>query len=136
MSGMIILINDKLLLDTNIIIYYFNGIITDSRIDKILKESFNISIISKIEFLSWQKLREDKKLEKKALDFISHANIYELTDEISDKVIDIRQQYRVKTPDAIIGATALVHGFDIVTNNVDDFKNLDLEIISVEVNLN
>ena len=133
MSGTIILINDKLLLDTNIIIYYFNGIITDSRIDKILKESFNISIISKIEFLSWQKLREDKKLEKKALDFISHANIYELTDEISDKVIDIRQQYKVKTPDAIIGATALVHGFDIVTNNVDDFKNLDLEIISVEV---
>jgi len=136
MSGTIILINDKLLLDTNIIIYYFNGIITDNRIDKILKESFNISIISKIEFLSWQKLREDKKLEKKALDFISHANIYELTDKISDKVIDIRQQYKIKTPDAIISATALVHGFDIVTNNVDDFKNLDLEIISVEVNLN
>jgi len=136
MSGMIILINDKLLLDTNIIIYYFNGIINDNRIDNILKESFNISIISKIEFLSWQKLREDKNLEKKALDFISHANIYDLTDKISDKVIDIRQQYKIKTPDAIIGATALVHGFDIVTNNVDDFKNLDLEIISVEVNLN
>ncbi|RUM75627.1 MAG: type II toxin-antitoxin system VapC family toxin, partial [Sulfurovum sp.] len=46
--------NNKLLLDTNIIIYYFNGIITDSKIDQILKESFNISIITKIEFLSWQ----------------------------------------------------------------------------------
>jgi len=50
-------------------------------------------------------------------------------------VIDIRQQYKVKTPDAIIGATALVHGFDIVTNNVDDFKNFDLEVISVGVDL-
>ncbi len=135
MSGIATLINDKLLLDTNNIIYYFNGIITDNKIDKILKESFNISIITKIEFLSWQKLREDKALEKRALDFISHANVYELTDEIADKVIDIRQRYRVKTPDAIIGATALVHGFDIVTNNVDDFKNLDLEIVSVEVDL-
>ena len=135
MSGIATLINDKLLLDTNIIIYYFNGIITDNKIDKILKESFNISIITKIEFLSWQKLREDKELEKRALDFISHANVYELTDEIADKVIDIRQQYRVKTPDAIIGATALVHGFDIVTNNVADFKNLDLEIVTVGVNL-
>ena len=134
MSGITTLINDKLLLDTNIIIYYFNGIITDGIIDKILEESFNISIITKIEFLSWQKLREDKKLEKEALAFISYANVYELTDKIADNVIDIRQQYRIKTPDAIICATALVHGFDIVTNNVDDFKNLDLEIFSVEVN--
>ena len=135
MSGIATLINDKLLLDTNIIIYYFNGLITDNKIDKILKKSFNISIITKIEFLSWQKLREDKVLEQKALAFISHANVYELTDEIADKVIDIRQRYRVKTPDAIIGATAVVHGFDIVTNNVADFKNLDLEIVTVEVNL-
>jgi len=125
--------NDKLLLDTNVIIYYFNGIITDNRIDKILKESFNISIITKIEFLSWQKLRQDKALEKKALAFIAHANVYELTDNIADKVIEIRQQYKIKTPDAIIGATALVYGFDIVTNNVDDFKNLDLKTFSVEV---
>jgi predicted nucleic acid-binding protein len=136
MNGIVTLINDKLLFDTNIIIYYFNGIITDSRIDKIFKESFNISIITKIEFLSWQKLKEDKVLEQKALAFISHANVYELTDEIADKVIDIRQHYKVKTPDAIIGATALVHGFDIVTNNVGDFKNLDLEIVSVSVELN
>ena len=135
MSGIVTLLNDKLLLDTNIIIYYFNGLIPDNKIDEILKNSFNISIITKIEFLSWQKLREDKVLEKRALDFISYATVYELTDEIADKVIDIRQQYRVKTPDAIIGATALVYGFDIVTNNVDDFKNFDLEIVTVEVDL-
>ena len=135
MSGIVTLIDDKLLLDTNIIIYYFNGLISDNKIDEILKNSFNISIITKIEFLSWQKLREDKVLEKRALDFISYANVYELTDEIADKVIDIRQQYRVKTPDAIIGVTALVYGFDIVTNNVDDFKNFDLEIVTVEVDL-
>jgi len=124
---------DRFLLDTNIIIYYFNGIIDDDKIDSILKESFNISIITKIEFLSWQKLRTNKELNAQALAFISHANVYELTDEIADKVIDIRQQYRVKTPDAIIGATALIHGFDMVTNNVDDFKNLNLEIVSVNL---
>ena len=65
MNGIVTLLNDKFLFDTNIIIYYFNGIVTDSKIDNILKESFNISIITKIEFLSWQKLREDKELEKK-----------------------------------------------------------------------
>ncbi len=133
MTGIITLLNKKLLLDTNIIIYYFNGIIIDKRIDDILKKNFNISIITKIEFLSWQKLREDKVLHSKALDFINYAFIYELTDEIANKVIEIRQQHKVKTPDAIIGATALVNGFDIVTNNVDDFKNLDLNVISLEI---
>jgi predicted nucleic acid-binding protein len=122
---------DKFLVDTNIIIYYFNGIVEDNRIDEILKESFNISIITKIEFLSWQKLRDDEELKEKALNFISNANIYELTDDVANKVIEIRQKHKIKTPDAIIGATALVYGFDIVTNNVDDFDKLDLEIVTV-----
>ena len=123
---------DKFLVDTNIIIiYYFNGIVEDNRIDEILKESFNISIITKIEFLSWQKLRDDEELKEKALNFISNANVYELTDDVANKVIEIRQKHKIKTPDAIIGATALVYGFDIVTNNVDDFDKLDLEIVTV-----
>lgn len=133
MSGIVILMKNKFLIDTNIIIYYFNGIVTDPKIDFILKNSFNISIITKIEFLSWQRLQTDKVLERQALSFISNANIYDLTDDIANKVIKIRQQYKVKTPDAIIGATALVHGLDIVTNNIDDFKNLDLEIITCEM---
>jgi len=121
---------DKFLVDTNIIIYYFNGIVEDNRIDEILKESFNISIITKIEFLSWQKLRDDEELKEKALNFISNANVYELTDDVANKVIEIRQKHKIKTPDAIIGATALVYGCDIVTNNVDDFDKLDLEIVT------
>lgn len=133
MNGILILIKNKLLFDTNIIIYYFNGIINDSKVDKMFQESFNISIITKIEFLSWQKLKENKELEKKALEFISYANVYELTNEVANKVIDIRQRYKIKTPDAIIGATALIYEFDIITNNVKDFKNLDLEIVSVDM---
>lgn len=39
----------------------------------------------------------------------------------------------MKTPDAIIGATAMVHGFEIVTNNVTDFKNLDLKITTLKL---
>jgi predicted nucleic acid-binding protein len=96
----------KYLIDTNIVIYYFNGIIVDEVIHTILEQSFNISIISKIEFLSWQKLLNNKEL---------------------------RQKYKIKTPDAIIGATALVHDFEIVTNNADDFKQLDLKIITPKV---
>ena len=102
---------DKFLLDTNIIIYYFDGIVEDDKIDNILKESFNISIITKIEFLSWQRFREDEVLKEKALNFISNANVYELTDMIADKVIEIRQQYKIKTHDAINQALNYVYAF-------------------------
>ena len=69
---------DRYLLDTNIIICYFNGITEEESITRILKISFNISIITKIEFLSWQKLLSDRALNEKALAFISNATIFEL----------------------------------------------------------
>ena len=123
----------KFLLDTNVIIYYFNGILDDAKIHLILRDSFNISIITKIEFLSWNKLLNDKELHQKSIDFISNANIYDLDESIANQTIKIRQKYHTKAPDAIIAATALVNGFDIVTNNVDDFKNLNLEIVTVKI---
>ena len=122
---------NKYLLDTNVLIYYFNGLLSDDRIDAILSKSFQISIITKIEFLSWQKLHEDILLQKKANDFLNYAHVFDLTEEIAEKVIDLRRQVKIKTPDAIIGATALVHGLDIVTNNIGDFKSLGMGIVSV-----
>ena len=41
------------LIDTNIVIYYFNGLTDDESIHSLLMESFNTSIITKIEFLGW-----------------------------------------------------------------------------------
>jgi len=38
---------NKFLIDTNIIIYYFNGIIEDESIHSIFDDSFNISIYYK-----------------------------------------------------------------------------------------
>jgi predicted nucleic acid-binding protein len=124
---------NKYLIDTNTIIYYFNGITDDKNITEILKNSFNISIITKIEFLSWQKLLEEETMHKKAIDFLSNANVYELDDAVANETINNRQKYKIKTPDAIIGATAIVHGFELVTNNVDDFKNLNLKITTIKL---
>ena len=66
---------NKYLIDTNILIYYFNGLIEDNKVHKIIKDSFNISIISKIEFLSWKVLKESNFLNEKANEFVSYANI-------------------------------------------------------------
>lgn len=122
---------NRYLLDTNVVIYFFNGLTDDATLIEILRSSFNISIITKIEFLSWQKLLNDPVLNGKALDFISNARVFELDEGVANRTIKNRQQYKIKTPDAIIGATAQVHGFEIVTNNVDDFRMLDLKVTTV-----
>ncbi len=124
---------NKYLIDTNIVIYFFNGIIDDEIVFDIIKNSFNISIITKIEFLSWQELFKDDLLNQKAKEFISNATVYELNEVIANQTIKNRQQYKIKTPDAIIGATAMVNGFEIVTNNVNDFKSLDLKVTTIKL---
>ena len=43
---------------------------------------------------------------------------------VIDEAIRIRRQVRVKTPDALIAATALVEGATLVTRNVSDFANI------------
>ena len=121
------------LLDTNILIYYFNGLVDDEKIDVLLKNSFNISVITKIEFLSWSKLNEDVELDKKARAFVSYATLFDLDDEVAQKTIAIRRKFKTKTPDAIIAATALVNDMPVVTNNVSDFEPLGIEVIRIKV---
>jgi hypothetical protein len=50
---------------------------------------------------------------------------------IAAKVIEIRKNYKIKLPDAIIAATALTENLSLVTRNIDDFQNIDnLELIN------
>jgi len=121
------------LLDTNIVIYYFNGLTDDERIDALLIHSFNISIITQMEFLGWSGFLSDENLYQKAQEFISHANVFDLAQGVVDKTTILRQQHKIKMPDAIIAATALVHGFGIATNNIDDFKRLVAETLIINV---
>ncbi|MGI4899877.1 MAG: PIN domain-containing protein [Janthinobacterium lividum] len=40
------------------------------------------------------------------------------------QVIELRQNHKIKTPDAIIAATALVHDLILISRNVSDFKTI------------
>jgi predicted nucleic acid-binding protein len=57
--------------------------------------------------------------------FINDALVIELERPIKLKTAEIRKFSRMKLPDAIIAATALVYGLTLVTRNVADFKNID-----------
>ena len=119
----------KYLIDTNILIYYFNGSLSASAKEKItamLTDDFNISVISKMEFLGFS--RFDSREKQEAARFISFADVLPLSDAIVERTIQLKQTAKIKLPDAIIGATALCHNLNLVTHNVKDFFGIDLVV--------
>ena len=43
---------------------------------------------------------------------------------VAERAVALRQKQKMGLGDAIIAATALVHGLTLVTRNVDDFKHI------------
>lgn len=122
----------EFLIDTNILIYYYDDRLpaeSVQMVDDIFTKSFNVSIISKIEFLGWQKY-DSRQLETAKL-FIDNATVYPLTEEIAEETIKLKRVKRIKLPDAVIAATCIVHNLTLVTRNQDDFKGVEeLEILN------
>lgn len=115
----------EFLIDTNLLIYHTKGSqVALNFLSKITDESFlNISILTKIEFLGWDKhtpegLQKCKKLIQSAID-------YPLDEEVADKAIAIKRQINIKLADAVIAATALINELTLATRNVEDFKMLE-----------
>ena len=109
------------LIDTNIIIYLTQGKL---KINDFARNGGNlyISSISYIETLGYP--FQNKSEEKKVTEF---CNLFErifLTKDIEKQTILIRKTNKIKLPDAIIAATAMVYNLTLVTHNMDDFKNI------------
>ena len=102
---------DRFLLDTNIILYILGGdkVIANYLFDKILYTS----IISEIELLSYQSIssKEIKEIES----FLKEIRIVPIDQSIKELVIQIRRNYSVKIPDAIVAATSINLGIPLVT---------------------
>ncbi len=111
------------LIDTSIASKYLDGFLSEKGfdfMDSVFELESNISIITKIELLSW--VTEEKSLYQKIEIFAEDSIIYPLSDEIASRTIELRRKYKLKTPDAIIAATALVNKLTLLTDNERDFK--------------
>ena len=122
------------MIDTNIAIYYFGLALTEESelfIDQILSEKYYISVINRIELLGFKELGKE---ELNAINsFVSNASIFDLEENIILETIRIRQDYRIKIPDAIIAATCLVNNYQLITNNSKDFKKVKgLQVIQLQ----
>lgn len=81
-----------------------------------------ISVIGKIELLGWQAPSAGAILQVEK--FVGDSFVIPLTDSIVDKTIEIRRFQKVKLPDAVIAATALVYDYTLVSRNDADFRRI------------
>ena len=119
-------VKNKVLIDSNIFIYYFNGETkVKPIIDKIRNKEIigHYSTISYIEILCYPVLTKSE--ENKIKHFLHGLVHVDLEDNIVEKAIKLRKKYKVKLPDAIIAASAIVKKLQLVTRNVKDFENIN-----------
>lgn len=113
------------LLDTNAIIDFCNAKLPVNAKNLLLQiEQPNISVITRIELFCSTKIPE---FEKQRLEqFIQFANVQDILNlDIINETIRIRQQYKIKLPDAIIAATALTNNLALVSRNEADFSKVE-----------
>ncbi len=122
--------DNNYLLDTNILIYYADGLLKNWTFsESIFIQSFKISIISKIEFLGWAGFHGNEIQYNMAKDFVNNASIFYLDDEVAEETILIRQKYKIKMPDAVIAATAIINNMTLVSVNIRDFEKTGVNLL-------
>ena len=119
------------LLDSNVIIGFLDNRLPDNAmmfVSKVIDETANVSVISKIEVLRYNTTEAAMKILE---DFMDCSIICELDAKTVTETIKLCRQYKIKLPDAIIAATCLVNKYALITRNVKDFVHIaKLKIIN------
>lgn len=110
-----------ILLDTNAIIKQ----VQDTDLDS-LTERRAISVITYIELMS---IKNENNISKMKL-LLAGFFIAQLTEGIVEQSIRIRRQYSIKTPDAIIAATAMQLKIPLVSGDFVFRKIIGLRLIT------
>ncbi|PKL40261.1 MAG: PIN domain nuclease [Candidatus Riflebacteria bacterium HGW-Riflebacteria-1] len=106
------------LLDTNIILYHLGG-----KLKRPLPNGrFIVSFVTEIELLSYPSLELAE--EKVIRNFLKRIQVIGIDQEITEKTILLRRKFKLKTPDAIVAATASVYDSCILTNDAH-FQRID-----------
>jgi len=109
------------LIDTNAIIDFTTSSLPgvgQKLMTKVLDGHPTISVIVEIELLGFP------SVETTISKFVDRAIILPLDSAIVQQTISIRKKQKVKLPDAIIAATAIVHGLTLITRNTKDFLKI------------
>ena len=120
---------NRYLLDTNAIIALLQK---DSSLIELLQSAdwVGISIISQIEFLAFSGLSEaDQQLFQRFLQRVEVIDLAHQNSPLINLITLIRQQHRLKLPDAIIAAMAIQNSAKLITRDLQLNKIIDLTTI-------
>ncbi len=119
---------DAFLVDTNIFIALFN----DRLSQQLPTEVMACSVITEMELLSYPKLSfEDDILIRS---YLADLTIHDIDDAVKEETIRLRKTKRLKLPDAIIAATAIVHEFILISNDIAMQTVPGLKCLQIEGN--
>ena len=115
---------EQYLIDTNVVSDYLSASFSPAGMtlmDMAINATPNISVITQIELLCWN---TDKTTTQNLKDFITDSNVLNISPDVIARCITLRKGKKIKTPDAIIAATALAFGYTIITKNEKDFTGI------------
>jgi predicted nucleic acid-binding protein len=110
------------LLDTNTVLDFSSKKLpqsADKQLASIIDGTPQISIINKIELLCVATVPPQFVM------FIEAASIIYLDEAIAEKTIDLRRKYKIKLPNAVIAATAIINDLILVSHNTSDFRKIN-----------
>jgi hypothetical protein len=116
------------LADTNTFIFLLNE---HPSVKPLLSASWYYSVITEIELKGKHKISPSEL--KVVTRLLEHCNKIPLTEDIEDITIKLRQQYKIKTPDAIIAATSISRNIPLLTfdKGFEVVKSLDIVLLEL-----
>jgi predicted nucleic acid-binding protein len=119
---------NKLLIDTNIALYLFNG---DEELGAILQgaEAY-VSFINELELLGYKGITTQEQLWMEL--FLEECAIIDVNNGIKEITKQLRRRHKLKLPDAIIAAIAIFLGIPLLSADKHFEKIEDLTFVRYE----
>mgnify|MGYP001594034131 FL=1 len=120
-------------IDTDIFIDYFRKFEKSVKFfEDVRNKDYLIyfSAVSETELVSGEECNR-AEVKSKLLNFLSNFNKVFIDNQIAVRAGDFRRLHNIKMPDALIAATAFIMKADLITRNVNDFK--DIKEITIKI---
>ena len=114
------------LVDTNFLIHLNQG---EPFVESFLDYGFAVSFITEIELLGAFSISKIQRSQFKNL--LDDCLVLDMNYQMKKECIAIRNKYKIKIPDAIIAATAIIYNIPLITSDkgFDKIKEIDLLFI-------
>ena len=118
----------KYLADTNILLYLIAG---NEAVFEFINDEFFISEVSEIELLGNKGILDTQLKYRKQI--IDRCTIVSLSENIKRLTIQLKQNYTIKIPDAIIAATSIYLNLPLLTADKDFKKIKELDLLLIQL---